>query len=415
MRRGRVFIYLALILIFSLVAVAVIWYRYLQPVPQSPVAETSPTPIIDLVNVVVVTQHVPRGNILDETVLGMIPIQRELLIQGYFTDLASVVGRRARVDLEPNMILTSGLVVDTTEQLSATGSNAALLIPRGMVAISIPITRLSSVSYAIQPGDHVNVLVTMLLVDLDTEYQSVLPNRTSAVLAAGPGVVLGSSAEGINETSQESSAAKASDTTKTGEVVQGSANTDLVKITAQTHVAGPGSVLGRTEIDPLLEQPFYVVPSESQRPRLLSQTLIQDVIVLGVGNFPIKKQTPQFSLPLPGQEMTSAEATPTPEAILPQEEETSEAVTPPDVITLIVSPQDAVTLNYLIYSGAQLTLVLRAAGDDTRVQTEAATLDFLLKHYNIPVPVKLPYGLEPRVDDLALPSLPFDVKPTPVP
>jgi pilus assembly protein CpaB len=218
--------------------------------------------------------------------------------------------------------------------------------------------------------------------------------------------------EGTTEKSQEASTAKASDTTKTGETAQGSANPDLVKITAQTHVAGPGSILGRTEIDPLLEQPFYVVPSEAQRPRLLSQTLIQDVIVLGVGNFPLKPKEAQTSLTLPGQETPTVEATP--EAISP-EAQAVEQVSPPDVITLIVTPQDAVTLNYLMYSGAQLTLVLRGTGDDTRVQTEAATLDFLFKHYNMTVPVKLPYGLEPRVDDLALPSLPSDIKPTPVP
>ena len=89
--------------------------------------------------------------------------------------------------------------------------------------------------------------------------------------------------------------------------------------------------------------------------------------------------------------------------------------TPPEVITLIVAPQDAVTLNYLMFSGAKLTLALRSAGDDTRVDTEAATLDFLLKQYNIPVPVKLPYGMEPRKDDAQLPQLDSEITPTPVP
>ena len=78
-----------------------------------------------------------------------------------------------------------------------------------------------------------------------------------------------------------------------------------------------------------------------------------------------------------------------------------------------MNPQDAVTLNYLVYAGSQLTLVLRPSGDDTRVQTEATTLDFLLTQYNIPVPVKLPYGMEPRVDDLLPPVLPNDVDVTP--
>jgi len=80
------------------------------------------------------------------------------------------VGRQARVDMEANMLLTSSMVVDSPDQLSTTGSLAALSIPRGMVAISIPINRLSSVSFAPRPGDHVNVIATLLMVDLDTDY-----------------------------------------------------------------------------------------------------------------------------------------------------------------------------------------------------------------------------------------------------
>jgi pilus assembly protein CpaB len=87
----------------------------------------------------------------------------------------------------------------------------------------------------------------------------------------------------------------------------------------------------------------------------------------------------------------------------------------PDLITLVVTPQDAVTLNYLIYTGSQLTLALRSSGDDTRVQTEATTLDFLLNQYNIPIPVRLPYGMEPRVDEILTPELVNDVQPTPEP
>ncbi len=74
------------------------------------------------------------------------------------------------------------------------------------------------------------------------------------------------------------------------------------------------------------------------------------------------------------------------------------------MITLIVTPQDAITLNYLLYYqrylAAHLTLALRSAEDDTRVQTEAVTMQYLLEQYNIPVPAKLPYGIEPRVDNV---------------
>jgi pilus assembly protein CpaB len=407
MRRGRTFLYLALILILGLVAVAVFYMRFMQPKGGPTTAQESPTPVVDLVNVVVVTQRVPRGAMLDETLLSMFPIQRDLVIPYYFTDMAEVVGRRAKIDLEANMLLTTSMVVDTAEQLSATGSNAALSIPKGMVAVSIPISRLSSISYAPRPGDHVSVIVTLAFVDLDTEFQSALPNVSSAVLGAGPGVVVGSPA---GETSQAAA---------TGEQQKPEApsvEADLVKITAQTVSGGPVSVVGRAETGGVLEETFYIIPSEKQRPRLVSQTLLPDAIVLNVGNFPFEETTATL--------LTEAQPTPqpTPEAKQTkgvEEVTTAEAPKPPDVITLIVTPQDAVTLNYLLalapYGSAQLTLALRSAGDDTLIQTEAATLDFLLKQYNIPIPVKLPYGIEPRVDELIAPTLTNDIQPTPVP
>ena len=198
MRKGRIFFIIALILILGLAAVAIFYFRVLQPAPSEDVAEVVATPEVDLVEVVVVTQQTPRGYLLNETVLGVIEIPRTMLIEGYFTDMAQVVGRQARVDLEANMLLTSSMVVDSPDQLSTTGSLAALSIPRGMVAISIPINRLSSVSYAPRPGDHVNVIATLLMVDLDTDYQSVTPNQSAAVIGAGPGVIIGAeTADGL--------------------------------------------------------------------------------------------------------------------------------------------------------------------------------------------------------------------------
>jgi pilus assembly protein CpaB len=85
------------------------------------------------------------------------------------------------------------------------------------------------------------------------------------------------------------------------------------------------------------------------------------------------------------------------------------------VITLIVSPQDAVTLNYLIYSGAQLTLALRNPNDAQADGTEAVTLSYLLDQYNIPIPVKLPYGSQPAVTALVPPVLSNDSTATPEP
>jgi len=67
-------------------------------------------------------------------------------------------------------------------------------------------------------------------------------------------------------------------------------------------------------------------------------------------------------------------------------------------------------LNYIMYAqthvAAQLSLVLRGADDDTRENILPVTLQFLLEQYEIPVPARLPYSLNPRIDTLIPPSVP---------
>ncbi len=372
MRRGRIFIYLAFIIILALVAFVVVWQRFLQPQSTAQPEGPAPTPIVETVNVVVLTQRVPRGTPLEPSLLNLVPIQRDLFIEGMFTNVNEVDGRLAKFDLESGILLTNGMLVSSAEQLSDTGSTAALSIPRGMVAVSIPISRLSSVSYAPQSGDHVNVIVSLLMIDLDTDYQTKLPNMAGVVIA--PGTV---GEEGPNY------------------------------LTAQVSGGGEeGTAVGKAELVPGLGQTVYSMPTEQQRPRLVSQSLLQDVVILKVGDFPYE------GLPEPTPEPVEGEVAPPVEEGQDQPPEPPPA---PDVITLIVTPQDAITLNYLLYYqaalGSQLTLALRSAEDDTRVATEAVTMQYLLEQYNIPVPAKLPYGVEPRQDQVVLPPLKNDVQP----
>ena len=121
--------------------------------------------------------------------------------------------------------------------------------------------------------------------------------------------------------------------------------------------------------------------------------LLQDVVVMKRGDFPLSENQPAQQ-----QQQQPAEG---------------EAPVKPDIVTLIVSPQDAIMLSYLTYTKAQIALTLRNPSDQSRQATEAATLQFLLSQYNIPVPAKLPYALQPRIDVLAPPVLPNDPPPAP--
>ena len=387
MRRGRLFLLVALLLVVVLAAVVILNGGLLTG-PSTDSANTvdipTPTPVPQTIDVVVITQKVTRGTDLNEGVLGLVEIPKDLQIPGAFSDLSEAIGRRARFDLDSGVILTLNMTTESADEFSASGSDAALLIPPGKVAVSIPIDRLTSVAYGPQKGDHVNVIVSLLMVDLDSLFQSILPNNTAAVIAPGP---------------------------------QGAPGESPVTLSAQIVSGGEGSTEGRLQPETTLEETFiYVVPSEGQRARMVSQAFIQDAIVLQVGDFPLPEE--EEAAPTPTPEPGTEQGGVVDQTGEPVPVATQAPPRPPDLITLIVSPQDAVSLNYLIYSGAKLTLALRPANDSSLVQTEAVTLQYLLDVYNIPVPVKLPYGLEPRVNQLTKPQLPNDnppAVPTPQP
>jgi hypothetical protein len=305
MRRGRIFFLLALIVVIIIALVYLVYSKGLifpQAVGTEAINEAlfTPTPVA-MTNVVVVTQRVERGEVITADKLTLQPFQADLVLPIMFTDLNQVAGKMARYSMDPYTVVTSALV--TESPISELGSDDALFISPGMVAVSIPITRLSSVSYAPQRGDHVNVIVTMLFVDLDTDWQTKLPNWTGNVIGpAGGGVT-----EGGGTTAKEA----------------------LDTLLAQPFRGA--SEQGRPYADPLMNQTIYLLPSEPQRPRLVSQTLIQDVIVLQMGNFltPAERaalaatQPAPTATPEPGAAQAQPQNAPTPTPL----------PAPPDVIT----------------------------------------------------------------------------------
>ncbi|MEX2144297.1 MAG: hypothetical protein WD740_06855 [Anaerolineales bacterium] len=366
-------IILAIILILGLVAVYAI--LNLNTSGQSGQSGTQTT------DIVIVTQFIPRGSQINEDSIGLQAIPTTDSIGTMLTNTSQAAGRIARFDLEPGVPLMSSMITDSGSDVVASGSDNSLLIPAGMVAFPIPIDRFSSLAYGLRAGDHVNVIATLLLVDIDPSFQTVLPNNTAGLLGPGSTVFSGTQQDEL-----------ASSQLVVNELIN--------SLTAQTISGGSSSPLGSAVFDETVGQPFYLIPSEVQRPRLVSQTLIQDIMVLHVGNFLYTDER--------GDEVAEgfgAIISPNGESTVPR---------PPDLITLIVTPQDAVTLNYLVYAGANLSLALRSAADTTIATTEAVTLEYLLNTYNIPVPTKLPYGLEPRIDSLNSPTR-QDVLPQPAP
>jgi hypothetical protein len=268
--------------------------------------------------------------------------------------------------------ITEAMIAEGTGDLLAGGSDASLAIPAGYTAIAIPMDRLSGVAYALQDGDVVDVLVSMLVVDVDPDFQTLLPNFSTPLTAPG----------GTSEFPSPSI------TGNVGEYEDKDRGNQLIL----------GKVVEEEETGSL----FHVVPNEVQRPRAVTQRLVDSAQVLHVGTFALE-----------GEATTQVVAQQQPEgAGAPAGQEGQQVVAaqvrPPDIITLIVTPQDALALNWAMKVGADLTLTLRAPNDSEPTETISVTLQYLIESYNITVPSRLSFSLEPRLDKLVEPKLPND-------
>jgi pilus assembly protein CpaB len=310
------------------------------------------------VDVYYAAQNIPQGGRVTEDMLATLSIPQENVVSVMYTrdELPFLVDKLAKLPLDQGVVITESMVTDSSSAVAISGPQWASIIPPGMTAMAIPTNRLSVSGYAINSGAHVNVNVCLLFVDVDPSYQTILPNQTAILTGTG----LTNPEGGLPVLS--------------------------------LGVAAGGSSQGRLELDPSVQQPYYIIPSEAQRPRMVCQTLLQDVVVMRLGDFPL--------IPDSAADTTAAPADPAAE---PQP-----APTAPDIVTLIVSPQDSVTLSYLVNTNANITLTLRNPSDQARLATEASTLQFLLSQYNIPVPAKLPYAMHPALTTLTSPSLPND-------
>jgi Flp pilus assembly protein CpaB len=399
MQRGRFLILIGIMLAVAAVALLLVMSRN-QNTGEEPSAVVgdegveelpipTPAPPTPVPNpVVVARQRIPRGTLLISATVGLdewVSVESwpmNWVTQEALSSFDQVEGKIARLDIPRGTILTADMLTDQPGDLSQVGSDAALLIPPGKVAMAIPVDHISSVGWALRRGDHVDVLVSFLLVRLDAEFSTILPNTTEQLgcITCPP----------------------------VGTEEKGSAP-------AQGHI-------GRIEQDPF-GQPMNVVPSELQRPRLVSQITVRDAMVLNVGPWGElfrEAVTTQLVVPEPTAEAdggTSGEGESSGEQAAQQielitvndEELTEEEVlrkylsgSTRQPLLLVVSPQDALVLKWAGDAGAGMHLVLRSYAD-TGVRlpnTEPVTMQYMTDLFNIALPPDLDYGVDPAVRQL---------------
>jgi Flp pilus assembly protein CpaB len=377
MRRGRILILFALILILGVVA------AYLLLRPDGEVAEATPTPgpgevPSDMVMVVVAAQDIARGSEIPRDAIVLQQMPADMVVETWIagtdeeTLFSQVQERRARIDIARGIPVTTAMITEKAGDLLGAGSDAAIAIPPGYTAIAIPMTRLSGVAYALRDGDTVDILITMLMVDLNLDFQTMLPDNNLMLVDSDGNILTGSGCYRISRT----------------EMGLECSNDEPPPV---------GGIV--TDEDTGVQ--LYAIPSEAQRPRLFTQRLVEAATVLHVGTFPLEDIEEEI-VAIPSE--AEGVGAPPPE----QGETEVVALTTPDIVTLIVTPQDALALNWAVKNGADIVLTLRAPGDTLSTDTVTVTLQYLIDNYNITVPAKLPYGIEPSVDQPIVPVLPND-------
>jgi pilus assembly protein CpaB len=329
------------VVLVALLAAVFFWLRQppSAPGPETGEEEGTPTgPPEGMVEIVVAAQDIPRGNRITNDSVQTAAWPEESLPEGALDNLDSALGRFARVEIVRGVPVIENMLTEEIVDLGAVGSDAAVQIPEGKVAIALPVGRYAAVAWALQPGDHVDVILSFQLEDLDEEFQTTLPNSFTCVQPLeGEGCQSGR--------------------------------------------------LGRLEVLPN----GWVVnlyPDGEPRSRLLTQMSVQDATVLRVGEWPVEEGAPAQAQPEEGEEVVVEEEGQQPAPVIERA-----SIEP---LTLIVAHQDAMVLKYAQEVGADIDLVLRSAKDSGQaVDTDTVTLQYIFDRFNMELPPKLPYGVTP--------------------
>jgi Flp pilus assembly protein CpaB len=365
MPRGRLFILIGLVVL--LIAVVAIFLLGGIPGPVQPpvgegtqqVVEQGPTAIppteVPLVEVIIALQTLPRGFRFPLTVAELEAQSPPAVTRSLWPDnpeypevltfaissYEELAGKIARTDIFRGQPILETMLVDNLNEIATIGSDLAAVLEPGQVAVALPMDRLTSVAYGIQDGDHVDVNISMLFVDVDEAFQSISPNTITLFSITEDGIA-------FSETFQ-----------------------------------------GRPDVTSL--GPAIIGPSERQRPRLVTQRAVQDALVVHVGDFP---QDGRFlgvlptPTPVPAEEEEGQAGTPPPPPT---------PIPRPNIITVAVSAQDAVVLTWAVEARLPITFSVRATNDTSRGNTTAVSLDYIMSTFRVDLPGKRTFTIEPAI------------------
>jgi Flp pilus assembly protein CpaB len=339
----------------------------------------TPTASVRFVPVVVADVDLPVGERITEELIRVErrPDTNVAVVAGVtFDDPELVIGQIVKTKVSSGQEIMRPMLALSPSDLVTMGSDLSLYVDQGRVSIAVPIDRYSGASYSMRPGDLVDVLMSLTLVELDPDFQTARPNVWIRVWE--PGLL-----DGTNFLFPETSEGRL----------------ELIPVVGTTGVVGP-----RLE--------------ETQIPRRVTQLTVQQAEVLWVGSWldPGQGLSQQFNANAP---LTVDEA---PVETTAEGEESAPAAQPtrqrpddtPDIVILSMTVQDALVIKFALDTGVKIHLALRSQGDNSVFITTSVSLPQIVEQGILSIPEPPIYGLEPRVDFVPTPGVP-DIPATPAP
>jgi len=340
----------------------------------------TPEPVLQ--PVVVAKARLPVGEQLTSELLEveMRPSTNVAIQGGYtFSDTNQLVNQLTKVDIPRGQeILAPMLAVNVTD-IASLGSDLSLYVDQGKVAVAVPMNRFTGAGFSMRPGDLVDVMMTLRIIEIDPTFGTSLPNNVERVIQSA-------------------------------------------LLDGREFLFPPISD-GRLEFIPEINQVAAIIPSTifvegqdfeagSPIPKRVTQLTVQQAEVLWVGTW-FDHQEADLIL---DEAVFAAEEEAAQQA---EQAENGEASTierideipqridaRPDVVILSMSTQDALALKWALEHGVEIDLSLRSPGDNTTFVTTSVSLPQIFAQGGLAIPEQADFDLHPRADEVVTPFLP---------
>lgn len=340
-----------------------------QPAAEPGLPPPTATPAIRFEEVIVAARSLPIGTVLREDLLSIeLRPTSNIALQGQYTfnNVNELVGQVVKTEIAAGQAILIPMLALNATDLANFGSDLALYVDQGKVAVAFPINRYSGAAYAMRPGDAVDVLMSLPIVALDPEFNTMLPNITERVdslgLAEGRAFLFPPLLEG------------------------------RLELIDQLNLVGEVS-------GPISEQEGS---QSSQVQRRATQLTIQQATVVWVGTWRDPRELAaeaeaarQMAALSAGSDFPMPTPTPLPERL--------DAT--PDVVILSMPAQDALALKWALERGVDVTLALRSPGDTTVFSTTTVSLPYLVEIGALRIPERSEFDIAPSMRDREFPRL----------